>query len=351
MCRDRIARFLEGSREDSFEELALAAFRFQYDSIEPIRGWCERSGRTPRNVSSWREIPAVPALAFKSVALHAATPQIVFRSSGTSAGGVRSEHHHPFLDLYRSAIDHSFPRYCLPHGTRIPMASLVPSCELAPDSSLSFMIDHVLATFAAEPSLQALSRGGPDLPALRSWLAGRQRRGEPCLVLATTLSLHLCLEGLERLDLRFRLPPGSVVFETGGAKTRGDTLDRSRLHARLEERLGISRQRVVQEYGMTELTSQAYTDNLRDGDPDLFLCPPWMRARVVDPESLAELPAGRTGLLAVLDLANLGSAVHVLTEDLGQTTDTGFRLAGRARGAELRGCSLTVEELQHTASS
>jgi hypothetical protein len=96
---------------------------------------------------------------------------------------------------------------------------------------------------------------------------------------------------------------------------------------------------------MTELTSQAYTATLAGGDPELFVAAPWMRVRALDPVSLAELPAGATGLLAILDLANVGSALHVLTEDLGAVEAGGFRLAGRAPDADLRGCSLLAEEL------
>ena len=96
---------------------------------------------------------------------------------------------------------------------------------------------------------------------------------------------------------------------------------------------------------MTELTSQCYTAVLGGGDPDLFLSPHWMRARVLHPETLAEQPPGEPGLLALFDLANVGSAVHLLTEDLAAAEGEGFRLLGRAGEAELRGCSLTVEEL------
>jgi hypothetical protein len=96
---------------------------------------------------------------------------------------------------------------------------------------------------------------------------------------------------------------------------------------------------------MTELTSQCYTRTLLGGSPGLFVPPRWMRFRVLDPGTLEELPPGRPGLLALFDLANLGSAVHLLTEDLAVAEGGGFRLAGRAAGAELRGCSLAVEEL------
>ena len=96
---------------------------------------------------------------------------------------------------------------------------------------------------------------------------------------------------------------------------------------------------------MTELTSQMYTQTLNGGDPGLYQPPHWVRVRILDPETLAEAPAGTTGLICVFDLANLSSAIHVLTEDLGVAEDQGFRLVGRAAGAELRGCSLSFEEL------
>jgi hypothetical protein len=103
---------------------------------------------------------------------------------------------------------------------------------------------------------------------------------------------------------------------------------------------------VVREYGMAELTSQCYTGALLGDDPDLFVAPHWVRVRLLDPETLEEVPAGAPGLVCLFDLGNLGSALHVLTEDLGVAEGDGFRLLGRAAGAELRGCSLVVEELR-----
>jgi hypothetical protein len=153
------------------------------------------------------------------------------------------------------------------------------------------------------------------------------------------------LDALERLDLRFRLPAGSTVFETGGYKGRTREVSRKELLARLFERLAVPASAVVREYGMTELTSQVYTRTLSGGDPDLFVPPHWMRFRILDPATLVEQPEGEEGLIAIFDLANLSSAVHLLTEDLGVAEGSGFRLLGRAAGAELRGCSLTVEEL------
>lgn len=343
---DRIARFLADPFGDSFDSLALAAYRFQVERIEPLRRLAETRGLDPDRIASWRDVPLVPTTAYKSLTL-AAEPAIeIFRSSGTTQGPEeRSVHHHPFPDLYRRTIDLAFPRYCLAGLGRPPMLSLVPSRELLPDSSLSFMVEHVLARFGAPESANVVGPRGVEAAPARSWAGARQRAGQPVVVLSTALALDQWLGALERQELRFRLPPGSVLFETGGFKGRETEIGRDQLIERIETRLGIPRQRIVREYGMTELTSQCYTEALADGDPDLFVAPPWVRVRILDPETLTEAPEGTLGLIAIFDLANLGSAVHLLTQDLGMAEAGGFRLLGRAAGAELRGCSLAAEEL------
>lgn len=350
MILDRVTRFLTAPEADSFEDLALAAFAYQFERIEPYRRLCERRGATPETLQDWRQVPPVPATAFKTLTLAAEPAVEVFRSSGTTGGEEqRSVHHHPFPDLYRRVIDASFPRFCLPYGGPLPILSLIPTREQLPDSSLSFMADHILARYGSPESLTAFGSRGVEAAKARSWAGARQREGRPVLVLATAFALAQWLDALaDRLGLKFRLPAGSVIFETGGFKGRTAELTRGELLSRVHEWLGVPPDFVVREYGMSELTSQFYTRVLLGGDPDLFVAPHWTRVRLLDPETLEEVPAGTPGLVTVFDLANLGSAVHLLTEDLGVSEGggDGFRLIGRAAGAELRGCSLVVEELR-----
>ena len=344
---ERIAAFVAGAApaESEFETLALAAFAYQFERVAPYRAMCERAGRTPATVSSWREVPLVPAAAFATVELATDPPQETFRSSGT-LGGAPSVHRHAFPDLYRTVVDATFPRFCLPGGGRPAMLALVPTREAAPDSSLGFMVAHVLERFGGPGSDYAFGPRGVEIARARSWLAAGQRAHEPALVLSTAFALADLVAFLERADLRFRLPAGSVVFETGGFKGRSRELSREELLARVGERLGVAADRVVSEYGMTELTSQAYTEVFAGGEAGRFVAPVWMRVRALDPATLAELAPGATGLLAIFDLANVGSALHLLTEDLGVVDAAGgFRLSGRAPGADLRGCSLLAEEL------
>lgn len=348
MSRDlpaAVADFVRDPDPARFDELALAAFAWQRERIEPYRRLCAARGVEPGTVTGWRDVPMVPTTAFATAELAAAPAVETFRSSGTG-GGEPSVHRHPFPDLYRLTVDATFPRYCLAGLDRPPMLALVPDREQAPDSSLSFMIDHVLGRWG-DPAATAwaFGRRGVEVKAARSWTGARQRDGRPCLVLATAFALAGWLEALEKLGLRFRLPPGSAAFVTGGFKGRTRELSRAELLERLAGALGIEPGRVVGEYGMTELTSQLYTRALLGGDPELYEPPPWVRVRVLDPVTLEQAPAGATGLIAIFDLANLGSAVHLLTEDLGIAEQGGLCLAGRAAGAQLRGCSLAAEEM------
>jgi len=344
VIEQRIAHFIAAPQDSAFAPLVHEAFAYQFERIAPYRARCERLGATPATVASWRDVPMVPAAAFATLELATDPPREVFRSSGT-LGGERSVHRQPFPELYRAAIDASFPRFLLPAGERPPMLALVPPRTLVADSSLGFMIDHVLATYGAPGSTHAFTERGVEMGKARSWLAAHQRGGRPVRLLATAFALADLLDFLARMNLRFRLPPGSAIFETGGFKGRSRTLTREALLAQCADWLAVPASHVVSEYGMTELTSQCYTATLAGGDPTRFVPPAWIRVRALHPETLAELPTGATGLLAFLDLANLGSALHVLTEDLGSLDAGGFRLAGRAPEAALRGCSLLAEEL------
>jgi len=110
----RVARFLDHPEAERFEELALAAFRFQRARVAPYAALAERRGYATADPEDWRSIPMVPTAAWKTLELVAGPPGEVFRSSGT--GGERSVHHHGFPELYRAAIDASFPSFCLPPG-------------------------------------------------------------------------------------------------------------------------------------------------------------------------------------------------------------------------------------------
>lgn len=352
----RIEAFLlDPGGEDDFDRLAVAAFRLQCRHIPAWSRFCAGRGVDPEAVTSWREVPPLPIFAFRSLPLHVAEPREIFRSSGTTGGPEeRSVHHHPFPDLYRRVIDVTFAAAAFgPQAgpdARRRLLSLVPSREDVADSSLGFWAEHILARHGEPGSLVVMTREGVDVAAADDFCRAAADLGEPVTVLATAFAL---LDWLER-GARPHLPPGSTLVETGGFKGRRREVSRQELLALVEQGLGLPPERVVREYGMSELTGHVYTRVLQGGDGDVFVPPPFLRVRVLDPETLDAAAPGETGLLAIFDLTNLGSACHLLTQDLGVLEPPragipagAFRLLGRAQGAALRGCSLTAEELAH----
>ncbi len=149
-----------------------------------------------------------------------------------------------------------------------------------------------------------------------------------------------------RGGLRLELPGGSRVLETGGYKGRSRALPKRELHAGITAAFGIPPTHIISEYGMCELSSQAYDLNVQSPKSKVqslaraFHFPPWARVRIVSPEDGREAGEGETGMIRVFDLANVRSVLAVQTEDLGIRRAGGFELAGRTAPAEARGCSL-----------
>jgi hypothetical protein len=344
-----------GERSD-FEALALQAFALQFGQISAYRAFCEGRGRTPDTVERWEDVPPVPAAAFKLLELSVGgeqQPEAIFRTSGTTRGAAaRGRHVVPRLDLYRRALLQPFKQHVLAARGRIRFVSLVPSPEELPDSSLSFMVGAAANELATEVHWLVDGTGELDLDALRTITRRAAHAREPVLILGTALALLNALERLEGEPLA-TLPPGSRIMETGGFKGAGREITRGALYAQLGGLTGVPTQRIVSEYGMTELLSQLYEPVLSEGPGAVgtHVPPPWLKVRALDPATLDELPAGEEGILCFFDLANAGSVCHVLTEDLGSVVKGRVRLAGRAGGAEPRGCSLAMDELMAAAGS
>ena len=113
-------------------------------------------------------------------------------------------------------------------------------------------------------------------------------------------------------------------METGGFKGRAREISRETLHARIGDALGVPRERIVNQYGMTELGSQFYDSTLVDPTgPRRKLGPPWTRVRFVDPSTDHPVECGEIGQIVIHDLANTGSVAAIQTADLGRSIDGG----------------------------
>jgi len=333
--------------------LALDLFQLQFQHNATFRLICEQTGRTPTSVSRWQDIPAVPTSAFKDwdvTCLPVAERSVWFCSSGTTTQRhSRNFHNRASLSLYEESLWSPFTGHLVPEG--IPFArqlrwlSLTPPPNQAPHSSLIHMFNTVRARI--EPVDwkyygQTSASGEWELTTetILSDLAALTAPTRPVALLGTAFLFVKLLDEMARLNFRCTLPPGSRALETGGYKGKTRAIPKANLHAELCSRLGLAPENIVSEYGMAELSSQAYERAAGQSASGGFGFPPWARATVISPESGREVADGETGLLRILDLANVYSALSIQTEDLATRRGARFELIGRAAQAEPRGCSL-----------
>jgi hypothetical protein len=334
--------------EEDFDPLALALFAFQFEHVAIYRKFCERRGVNPVSIQHWRQIPALPVSAFKEHVVSSLAEyerSRVFHSSGTM-GHAPSRHFHSgaSLSLYEASLIPWFDRHFFGNGLRdIKFIFLTPPPDSAPHSSLVHMLETVRLKFGGADSVFAgqLEADGSwtlDFRKIEAAISGRQ----PVALLGTAFSFVHWLDYLAEKKARLRLPAGSRLMETGGYKGRSRTVAKTELRRLMTKYLGVADSFILTEYGMSELSSQAYdgvAGQIRPSAP-VFQFPPWARAQVISAETGAAAACGDTGLLRIFDLANIHSVMALQTEDLAVEREGGFELLGRAEPAPPRGCSL-----------
>ena len=329
--------------DPDFNTLALQIFAYQYEYNIPYRNFCNSQGSTPDNLSHWHGIPALPTDAFKNESFPPSTFPVenahkTFLTSGTSSE-VRGKHHFASTNIYDQSIISAWQTLQLPNPEHAVF--LIAPPEQSPDSSLSHMMG-VIAGQLAEQSTWIMSHSGSlDLEKMLSVAD----KGKPVALFGTALSfLHL----FDSIKNPICLPPGSWAMETGGYKGTRHQLTKTELYEKFKTKLKLDPGSIINEYSMTELSSQFYTSSLRQPHRG----PSWTRVRVIDPLTNADSKPGEPGHLVIYDLANLDSVMAICTQDLAIRNETNleqepssFSLIGRDPSALPRGCSRSSDEI------
>ena len=319
---DDIFRLPEGDPA-VFDAAALELFRFQAAACPPYREYLERIGVRSEDVREFRRIPFLPIELFKSHEVYCGEvpPEAVFTSSATT-GMVPSRHPMRSLALYEQAFRGAF-RTFYGEPARWSLYALLPNYLRRKGSSLVYMADRLIADCGS---------GGFYLDDCDALLRDMAADPKPKILLGVSYALW---------DLAERYAPklrDTIVMETGGMKGYREEIPKEEFHRILCDAFGV--EAIHSEYGMAELTSQAYSQG-----GNRFRCPAWMRVvcrDVNDPFDL--LPAGRRGGLNIVDLANRWSCAFIQTQDVGQVAaDGSFVVEGRIDHAEIRGCNLLVQ--------
>jgi len=319
---------------DQFDQLALQVFRYQATYNPLYKKYLSLIQVQPAEVQSIKDIPFLPISFFKThevKTVHDSRSTVqggqtaIFSSSGTT-GSTTSQHFVKDVDFYLANTVKGFVPF---YGavTDYCVLGLLPSYLERSGSSLIAMVDHFI-------KLSKYSQSGfflYDHDRLAEVLRQNKKTNIPTLLIGVSFAL---LDFAEQYTLDLE---GVIIMETGGMKGRRKEITRAELHQILQK--SFNTKVIHSEYGMTELLSQGYSKGA-----GIFYPSPTMKIlarEVTDP--FAYQKHQKTGVLNIIDLANLDSCAFIATDDLGRIHEDGsFEILGRLDSSDIRGCNLMV---------
>jgi hypothetical protein len=316
---------------DNFNELAIEVFNYQYQNNKIYRQYCNALHVDGNATNTVEKIPFLPISFFKTHTVKTGQFEndIVFESSGTTET-IPGKHFVKDINLYQKSFTTCFEKfYGSPKNKCI--LGLLPSYLERKNSSLVRMTDELIQ--ASNNPLSGFYLY--DHAKLHSTILHNELLKLPTLLIGVTYAL---LDFAEVYPMQLR---HTIVMETGGMKGRREEMTRQEVHTVLQKQLGLSL--VHSEYGMTELLSQAYSKG--DG---IFHCPDWMKILLRDEDDPFHIITAanaqnksQTGLINIIDLANIHSCSFIATDDIGKLhANESFEVLGRADSSDVRGCSL-----------
>lgn len=313
---------------ESYDDIALNLFQYQYVRNAVYRRWVDLLGVDPDFVNKVSDIPFLPIETFKTfeVVCDNVSTEHIFRSSGTQ-GQMRSQHFVAEMDIYHHSVKKNFERLYGNLNSKVWLA-LLPSYMERDDASLIEMTRYFMNQSDYSEDCGFYLHHSTELTDKIQQL--KQERKEVFLI-GVTFAL---LDWME--DSAISLPDNVTVIETGGMKGRRRELIREELHRKLKR--GFQTENIHSEYGMTELFSQAYSE---DG---VFIPAKGMKVfprSITDPLSVTDF--GNQAALNIIDLYNIDSCAFIATDDIGRVYKNGtFEVLGRLDNSEIRGCNLMV---------
>lgn len=332
------SKIFEIRNEDDFRKLALELFHLHYEQNPVYRQYVQAldSSFDADAVKTLREIPFLPIEVFKTrkVFLEGIEREDYFLSSGTgSQGAVRSTHHVGSLAHYRRCFIRGFEHF-FGDVRRYAFFALTPEPSSQPHSSLIYMLKGLIEESGRAESGFYLDDWEGLTEGLRKCKASSGETAVKPVIFGLSYALWDFAEK-HPMDLS-----QALIFETGGMKGKRQELPKEEFHAILKKAFRVPA--VLSEYGMCELTSQAYITNKEYR----FSCPPWMHVMIrktLDPLQYEDF--NRMGGINIIDLGNLYSCPFIATQDLGiRHPDLSFEVKGRFAHSDIRGCNLMIGE-------
>lgn len=357
--------FAYGEETDRlFHRAMRETFEQHWRHCRPYRRYCEHLGFGPEDLRSVDDVPHVPALfvnVFKERELVSVPRRDIVRSfTSSGTGGRQSRNHLDALSFSRvlaiaEAVYDGLGMVDRSRTVDYLLFSYDP--EQAKDLGTSFTDDLLSSYTSIGERFFAIRKRGEDEefryePAeVMETLLRYQKRGRPVRLLGFPAFIYLTLkEWIDGGNPPLKLGPDSWVMTGGGWKSLADhAVGKHEFIEAVSAWLGLPAGNVRDLFGMVE-HGVPYVDC----EAARLHVPIYSRVYIRDPESLALLPDGETGLIHfVTPYLHSYPAHAILTSDLGWLESgcpcgrPGRTLHVRGRGGvrKHRGCALVAAEL------
>lgn len=336
------------SDDHIFNRHALGLAKWQYEHNVAYRSYVDMLGPSysPRYWIKWQDIVPMPVQMSKMASVRTVEeglPQSVeeggyeWSSSGTTSNNP-SKTFLPETSFYDLAIEEALsfvPDYFHKESTEKTIKiGLIPTVKDWPHSSLAYMFSRMFDNTGEYVEVSE-DRFHLDFEKI-AWTL--QKADVPVLLYGTSYAFVQLFDYFEEVGgFSLTLPEGSRMIDTGGFKGITREVPREEMLVLAEESLGLAPHHCINEYGMSELSSQFWNSGLEEYDRL-----PWVRVLTMNPETLV---LAKEGVLCVYDLTNVYTTMAVMTQDLSEVSQDGSKIRplGRARGAEPKGCSIAAE--------
>ena len=311
-----------------FERVSLQIFNFQANNNLVYKKYLSGININPKKISSIKKIPFLPIEFFKTkkVISFEYVPKkkyLNFESSGTTSN-FKSKHYINKVSVYEKSFILNFNNF---YGDiqDYTILAILPSYIENENSSLIYMVNKLIQLTKNADSGFYLY----NTQELTDKLYKLKQAKQKTILFGVSFAL---LELAEKYN--FNLPE-LIIMETGGMKGMREEITREELHTKL--RKSFNTNHIHSEYGMTELLSQAYSQN-----NEKFKTPNWMKIFIRDiNDPFCILGHNKTGGINIIDLANIYSCSFIETKDLGKLfPDNSFEVLGRFDNSDIRGCNL-----------
>lgn len=340
---------IRNEKQELLTSLLSGLHHWHMDHCGEYRKITERVFGDRTHFSSVADIPFLPVSIFKHHALKSVPDTEVYKVL-TSSGTTGQQVSRIYLDRDTAKLQTLALSRIISHvlgTTRLPMLIVDSKSVLTNKASFSARGAGILglSVFGKDHTYCLDDQFEPDEDILGSFLG--KYSGEPIFIFGFTFMIWQYLYKA-RLQKKYDLSKAILIHSGGWKKLTDIAVDNETFRRQLGERFGI--RQIYNFYGMVEQVGSVFLENAEG----YLHCPNFADIIIRDPVDFSVQKPGKEGLIQVVSALPKSYPGHsLLTEDIGiqmGEDDAGngwkgkyFRILGRAKKAELRGCSDTFK--------